>query len=130
MILGALDKFFKNNPSASTNPNNELAVVVVMEEEGPNIGMSEEENVNANVDENNVSDPENLANSSGANGQSGSADEPSFYTYDIYYPKHWDKLDSNARDILVEKGPIREEPLEFPLEDAARHFSYAHYHRN
>jgi hypothetical protein len=63
---GALDKFFKNNSSASTNPNNELAMVVVMEEEVPNIEISEEENVNLNV-ENNVSDPKNLANSSGVN---------------------------------------------------------------
>jgi hypothetical protein len=37
---GALDKFFKNDPSASTNPNNELAVVIAMEEEEPNIKSS------------------------------------------------------------------------------------------
>jgi hypothetical protein len=56
-------------------------------------------------------------------------DKPLFYTYDIYDPKNWDKLDSNERDILVKKGHIREGGLEFRLEDAARHFSYAHYHR-
>jgi hypothetical protein len=32
------------------NPNNELAMVIVMEEEVPVIGISEEENVNLNVD--------------------------------------------------------------------------------
>jgi hypothetical protein len=32
-----LDKFFKNDPSASMNPNNELAVVVAIEEGGPHI---------------------------------------------------------------------------------------------
>jgi hypothetical protein len=50
-----VDKFFKNNPCAWTNPNNKLVVVVVMEEEVPVIGISEEEeeeNVNLNVDEN------------------------------------------------------------------------------
>jgi hypothetical protein len=47
---GALDKFFKNNLSASMNPNNELAMVIVMEEEVPVIGISEEESVNLNVD--------------------------------------------------------------------------------
>jgi hypothetical protein len=41
-----LDNFLKNNPSASTNPNNELAIVVVhVKEEKPTIGISEEENV-------------------------------------------------------------------------------------
>jgi hypothetical protein len=58
---GVLDKFFKNNPSASTYPNNELPVVVAMEEEGLDIGIfeEEEENLNLNVNENSVSDPEN-----------------------------------------------------------------------
>jgi hypothetical protein len=66
---GVLDKFFKNNPSASTYPNNELPVVVAMEEEGLDIGIfeEEEENLNLNVNENIVSDPEN---SLGANGSS------------------------------------------------------------
>ncbi len=116
---GALDKFLRSNPCASTNPNNELVIVPV----------EEEENVDINVDDNNVSGPDNPANSSGANAQSASVDEPSFYTDDIYDPKNWDNLDNKTRDILVEKGPIREEGLQFPLDDASRHFSYAHYHR-
>jgi hypothetical protein len=47
----------------------------------------------------------------------------------IFMIQKWDKIGSNARDILVEKGPIREEGLEFPLDDAARHFSHVRYHR-
>jgi hypothetical protein len=123
-----LDKFLKTNNS--TAPSNELSIVVVEEEE-PAIGKSEEEqggNVDPNVDDNNVSGPKNPTNLSGAT-QSANADEPPFYTYDIYDPKNWDRLDNNARDILAVKGPIREEGLEFPLDDASRHFSYAHYHR-
>jgi hypothetical protein len=124
-----LDKFLKTNNFAASS--NELAIVAVEEEESA-IGNSEEEqggNVDPNVDDNNVSGPENPTNLSGAT-QSANADEQPFYTYDIYDPKNWDGLDNNARDILVVKGPIREEGLEFPLDDASRHFSYAHYHRN
>jgi hypothetical protein len=126
---GALDNFLKTNNFAASS--NELAIVA-MEEEEPAIGNSEEEqggNVDPNIDDNNVSGPQNPTNLSGAT-RSANAHEPPFYTYDIYDPKNRDRLDNNARDILVVKGPIREEGLEFPLDDAARHFSYAHYHRN
>jgi hypothetical protein len=60
-----LDKFLKTNNSTASS--NELAIVAVEEEE-PAIGNSEEErgNVDPNVDDNNVSGPENPTNLSGA----------------------------------------------------------------
>jgi hypothetical protein len=62
--------------------------------------------------------------------ESANADELPFFTYDIYDLKSWDRLDSNARDMLAVKGPIREEGLEFPPDDASMlFFSYARYHR-
>nr|XP_045090282.1 uncharacterized protein LOC123497676 [Aegilops tauschii subsp. strangulata] len=62
--------------------------------------------------------------------QSPSVDEQ-VYTPDIYDPRNWDNLDNKARDVLVEKGPMREEEnkMEYRVDDAGRHFSYAHYHR-
>ena len=124
---GAIDKFFKSNASASTNPNDAfaLAIVPVGTEEPTNENSREEEHVDINADDNNVSDHENMSNSSDAHAQFGSVDEQP----DIYDPRNWDNLDNKARDILIEKGPIREEGLEFPLDDASRHFSYAHYYR-
>lgn len=32
----------------------------------------------------------------------------------IYDPSTWDNLDNCKRDILIEKGPVRELDLEFP----------------
>ena len=79
-----MDNFLKSNTSASTNPNDELAIVAVEEEEPAN-GISEEEkNIDINVDDNNVSGSENLANSSGANTQSASVNEQPSYNFLIF----------------------------------------------
>jgi hypothetical protein len=74
-----LDKFVKTIPGASTNPNNELAIVPMKEEE-PTIKISEEEeNIEINTNDNNISGHKNPTNPSAP-----SVDEPSFYSYDIY----------------------------------------------
>jgi len=113
---GALDTFVTRNSTATENPE-PLAIVAV----------EVEENANSNVDEDIVSDHENISNSSAT--QSASIDEQPVFTVDIYDPRNWDSLDNKARDILVEKGPIREENIVFPKDGNSRHFSYAHYSR-
>jgi hypothetical protein len=121
---GAIDKFFKSNTSSSKNPD-ELAIAVM--EEQPNENSEDqcptEENIDTNGDDNNVSDHEHIFNSS------ASVDEQPFFSMDIYDPRNWGNLDNKARDVLVEKGPIREENLKFPLDGNSRHFLYAHYSR-
>ena len=73
-----------------------------------------------------MSDHEPIFNSSTA--ESTSVDEEPV-TVDIYDPSNWGNLDNKARDILVEKGPKREEEenTEYPLDENSRHFSYSHY---
>jgi hypothetical protein len=47
----------------------------------------------------------------------------------IFYPRSWDSLDNSKRDILIEKGPMREMNLQFPSDPSGRHFSYVYYSR-
>ena len=57
-------------------------------------------------------------------------DELPLYMVDIYDPRNWGNLDNKARDILVEKGHMREDNLfSMPYRHVGRHCSYAHYHR-
>ncbi|KAL5658826.1 hypothetical protein ACJX0J_031989, partial [Zea mays] len=53
--------------------------------------------------------------------------EESFF--EIFDPKTWDNLDNKRRDILIEKGPMRELNLQFPKDNLGRHFSYTFYQR-
>jgi hypothetical protein len=112
---GDIHKFFQTRVP-SRNPE-ELAIVVWKPLDG---GISQE-NIDTN---NNVSDHENPEV---VQAESAHVDEGPFFSIDIYDPRNWGRLDNKARDILVEKGPIREQNLEFPLDENSRHFSYAHY---
>ena len=47
----------------------------------------------------------------------------------IYDPRTWDNIDNHKRDILIEKGPVRELGLEFPVDAEGRRFSYDYYSR-
>jgi len=126
---GALDKFFKSNTSTTINPD-EWAIVPVEEQtthpeeedEGP-----VEDNVGIDTDDNNVSDHEPIFNSPTM--ESTRVDEEPVFTIDMYDPVNWGNLDNKSRDILVEKGPIREKNIVFPMDARSRHFAYTHYSR-
>lgn len=47
----------------------------------------------------------------------------------IFDPRTWDNIDNKTKDILVEKGPLRENNLIFPKDEGQRHFSCTYYTR-
>ena len=44
-------------------------------------------------------------------------------------PSNWDQIDQKFIDFIVERGPIRINEHEFPIDSLGRHFSSAHYVR-
>ena len=53
----------------------------------------------------------------------------SYISENIYDLSQWKNIDAKVRDLLVERGPIRDYDLEFPKDENNRHFSTIHYIR-
>jgi hypothetical protein len=79
------------------------------------------------VTEDNIRE-ENLHPSSDHENPNG--DERDGSSLSIYDPRIWDNLDNSKRDILIEKGLVKELNLEFPKDAIGRYFSYAYCSRN
>jgi hypothetical protein len=75
------------------------------------------------MNDNNVSDHEPILNSSSTENAIVD-DQTSFLGY-LWSKKLEYNLDNKSRDILVEKRPIREENIVFPLDFNGRQFSYS-----
>jgi hypothetical protein len=94
-----------------------------------NANEQENENLDSTNDETeDATEHENLQHLSHTE-NSDVNDEQEDLLPSIYDPRMWDSLDNNARDILVEKGHVREYNLEFPTDSNNRYFSYAYYSR-
>ena len=78
--------------------------------------------LNLNVDPDNV----NVDNMGEENHYDGEQDDSLLFIYD---PRTWNNLDNRKRDILVEKGTMRELGLEFHVDSVGRIFSYDYYSR-
>ncbi|XP_066320278.1 uncharacterized protein [Miscanthus floridulus] len=115
---GALDKFFSASSSA-VHDDNPIDAPDNQEEEQQEVNDNLSEQVDGIENENlqPSSQPEN------------SVDDVQPSIYDVFDPRTWENLDNKGRDILIEKGPVRELNLEFPVDAHNRHFSYAYYSR-
>ncbi|CAO2821129.1 unnamed protein product [Amaranthus hypochondriacus] len=109
---GSIDKFFTK--------------VVQVDESSHELGENENhEQVNEDLNNvNNANDPnenathmnESMDAPNASNVNDIGIDEQVVPPFDFYDPNNWGNLDNKGRDILIEKGPIRDLNLVFPIE--------------
>ncbi|KAG6413965.1 hypothetical protein SASPL_126681 [Salvia splendens] len=138
----ALDKFFSVSSNVNVNEDqgqesgheqehyHNLAAEVEVNEDATAPG---EQSLIAEVEINKENSNEENLHTKNPNGTASG--EPSLHTENldgllsIFDPSTWENLDNVKRDLLIEKGPVRELNLEFPKDAIGRHFSYAFYSR-
>ncbi|KAJ9565715.1 LOW QUALITY PROTEIN: hypothetical protein OSB04_001681 [Centaurea solstitialis] len=123
-LQGSLNKFLvrqdkPKNPSSNDDVENIVDDELVDDVE---IVDNVENVVDENLVENHVGEP------CVGNPNTNDFDEP-HVALNIFEPSVWDTLDSKMKDLLKEKGPIREAIIVFPKDEHNRCFSYIHYTR-
>ena len=117
--IGALHNFFPTSNSVPVPDDN------VVDAHTPDI----EEEGQQQVDDNPVGAPENENLQPSSQPENSIDDVQEASIHDFFDPRTWENLDNKGRDILIEKGPVRELNLEFPENALNRRFSYAYYSR-
>lgn len=118
---GTLHKFFpvSNNAEVSQDQGWEQVAEV-----DANEGATEEHNLDAEADANDHTQAlggDTLQPSNDTETANIDVQEDSVLT--IFDPRIWGNLDNSKKDILIEKGPVREMDLQFPCDPSSRHFS-------
>ncbi|KAH9671065.1 hypothetical protein KPL70_017197 [Citrus sinensis] len=111
---GALDKFV-----TCSKKDRDLSEGLVIEQEQQLAPKELEKNEENNVEEENLKETE--IDSGIANVENLSI------PHSIYDSGRWEKIDIKLRDLLVEKGPIREYDVAYPKDENLRHFSNTFY---
>jgi len=116
---GAIHKFFL--VSSSVMPDDNPVDALDIEEQGQQ-HQQVNDNLSEQVDDiDDATENKNLQPSSQPENPIDDVQEASFH--DVFDPRTWENLDNKGRDILIEKGPVRELNLEFPADALNRHVS-------
>jgi hypothetical protein len=134
---GTLHKFFSVSGNANVNEDQgDEHVLPGNHEPQHDHNLNAEVEVNADaigeqsliakvdINEDNIVE-ENLHPSFDSENPNGDDQEDS----SIFDPRTWENLDNIKRDLLNDKGSMRELNLEFPKDVIDRHFLYAYYSR-
>ncbi|KAG5553188.1 hypothetical protein RHGRI_011152 [Rhododendron griersonianum] len=133
---GALDRFISSNKqNESSNLNEEQEILVNEEQEI--VGNEGQENL-GNEGQENLGNQEHKESServdeSGHEGMDNDSqnEDMSFErgVRNIDDPSNWDKIDQKFIDFIVERGPLKRDKVNFPMDNAGRRFSCFHYIR-
>ena len=116
---GALDKFFTSNKNNTSENIGECS-------------LNKQVNNLLELDDNEILEQEEVneviqIDTQNHNEENQTVDLNDCIPKNIYDPSQWINIDTNLRDLLVEKGLIRINDIEFPKDEFSRHFSTTYY---